>query len=217
MPAIDVVRVASGSDNCYIVKSPSSSILVDTCKTSAREQVLSAAREHGVCAIVLTHGHFDHCQNAAYLSRKLGIPVAMNAIDYELSCDNALQKMHSNTPLGMILRIKSAREFKTEVIEPFRVASFISEGDSLAQYGVDARVVGLPGHTLGSIGIDLGEGGLIVGDALINVPNARKTMIYADAAAMEQSAERIAGLGKRTLYYGHGEPTENWLYERGER
>ncbi|MDE6208200.1 MAG: MBL fold metallo-hydrolase [Lachnospiraceae bacterium] len=28
--------------------------------------------------IVLTHGHMDHCQNAAYLANVLHIPIAMN-------------------------------------------------------------------------------------------------------------------------------------------
>ena len=47
--------------------------------------------------IVLTHGHMDHCQNAAYLANALKIPVAMSKKDINMIPDNRKQKMSAKT------------------------------------------------------------------------------------------------------------------------
>lgn len=216
MSSPEVTRIECGSENCYIVKEGTAAVLVDTCSEKARERVADAARSFGVRAIVLTHGHFDHCQNAAFIAAELDIPILMHEADIALARDNTVQLMHARTFLGHVLRAKSAREFRTYAIEPFEVARTLSDGDSLEDLGISARVIGLPGHTAGSIGIDVGAAGVIVGDELIAIPSARKAMIYFDEEQMERSAERIAALGERTIWYGHGNPTGNWLAKRGQ-
>ena len=34
--------------------------------------------------LILTHGHIDHAQNAAFLSKELNIPIAMHKDDVDL-------------------------------------------------------------------------------------------------------------------------------------
>lgn len=210
-PPVTVERIACDSDNCYIVRGGSSSVLVDTCRARHRNEVMRACEDAGICAILLTHGHFDHCQNAASLSSRFGVPILMHAADEELARDNASLAMKFASPLGAILAAKSKREFKREVIEPFEVDEYLDEGDTLERFGIDARVVTLPGHTLGSIGVCCGEAGMIVGDALIAVPSPRKSLMYADRTLMDDSAAKIADLNPCTIWYGHGEPSGNWL------
>ena len=72
---------------------------------------------------------------------------------------------------------------------------FLKDGDSLGRYGISAKVIGLPGHTKGSIGIDCGEAGVIVGDALMNMFYPTVSMLYGDRNTMLQSAEKLQGLG----------------------
>ncbi len=49
--------------------------LIDTGPANQSRQVLAFAREKQLRQILLTHHHEDHCGNAAYLQRKLKIPV----------------------------------------------------------------------------------------------------------------------------------------------
>lgn len=85
----------------------------------------------------------------------------------------------------------------------------VGKRDSLADYGIDARIVALPGHTRGSVGVDVDGKYLIVGDALMNMFYPTVSMLYHDREEMLKSAEKISGMGERTIYFGHGGPVVN--------
>jgi glyoxylase-like metal-dependent hydrolase (beta-lactamase superfamily II) len=85
----------------------------------------------------------------------------------------------------------------------------LREGFSFEPYGIDARVIELPGHTRGAVGVVSPEG-LVAGDALTNLfPPAGKAALYSDEAAMHASAAKAAALGDMTVYFGHGGPAAN--------
>lgn len=67
-------------------------ILIDTGRKRYRKKISDKCKEHHVSLIVLTHGHMDHCQNAAYLANALKIPVAMSKKDINMIPDNRKQK-----------------------------------------------------------------------------------------------------------------------------
>lgn len=64
---VKIHRIASGNVNCYIVADNDKAILIDTGRKKYREKILERCKKFHVSLIVLTHGHMDHCQNAAYL------------------------------------------------------------------------------------------------------------------------------------------------------
>lgn len=63
--------------------------------------------------------------------------------------------------------------------------------------------------TKGSIGIDVDEKALIVGDALMNMFHPTVSLLYNDEKVMLESAKNITELGERTIYFGHGKPVQN--------
>ena len=71
-------QVRCGTVNCYLVSQGDSAILVDTGEAKYREMILEKCRAKHVKLIVLTHGHYDHAQNAAWLAGQLGAPIAMH-------------------------------------------------------------------------------------------------------------------------------------------
>ena len=79
----------------------------------------------------------------------------------------------------------------------------------LSSYGINAKIVELPGHTNGSIGVDVDNKYLIAGDALDNWIRPGVGHLYYDFDAIRGSAEKIRKLGDRIIYYGHGKPTDN--------
>jgi glyoxylase-like metal-dependent hydrolase (beta-lactamase superfamily II) len=95
---------------------------------------------------------------------------------------------------------------------PFEPEVFLHEGLTLESYGVGAKVIELPGHTKGSVGIVVGKTDIIVGDALMNIFYPCKSMLYEDREVMERSAQRISSFTNSTIYFGHGKPSQNKVW-----
>ncbi len=205
---VKIHRIASGNVNCYIVADNDNAILIDTGRKKYREKILEKCKEFHVSLIVLTHGHMDHCQNAAYLANALHIPIAMNKKDMDLIPDNRKQYLLAKTLLGKIVLSVSLSSFEKDSLEVFEPILYLKNGDDLSEYGIAAKVVELPGHTKGSIGIEI-EDNLFVGDALMNMFYSTVSMLYVDEQEMISSAKYISELGEKTIYFGHGKPKRN--------
>ena len=205
----EIHRIRCGNVNCYIVENGSGGVLVDTGRREFARRVLEACRRYRVRLIVLTHGHFDHAENAAFLSEALGVPIGMSGRDLDLISSNANQALSAETLLGKVVLSASLREFSRRSMRVFEPEVLLQEGDCLTDYGIDARIVALPGHTEGSIGLDVEETNLVVGDALMNMFYPTVSMLFHNREAMLESAEKISALGRRMLYFGHGRPVSN--------
>ena len=184
-------------------------MLVDTCRTKYREKILNACKPYDIQLLILTHGHIDHIQNAVYLSKKLNVPIAMNRADIELIESNMHQNLAAKTILGKIVLAASVKSFREENIPAFVPTVFLEEGDALEEYGISARILSVPGHTKGSIAIEVADKDVIVGDALMNMFYPTVSMLYHDRENMLESAKKIEKLGDRTIYFGHGKPAAN--------
>ena len=211
----EIHLISCGNVNCYIIAENKNALLVDTGREKYREKVLEKCREFHVNLLVLTHGHVDHCQNAAYLARALQVPIAMSGRDRNLIADNKSQPLSAKTFLGKIVLAASLSSFEKDRIEAFEPEILVRDGDSLKEFGVDAQVVDLPGHTRGSVGIRAGEG-LLVGDALMNMFYPTVSMLYTDADRMLESAGKISGMGRLKICFGHGKPVENLVWGRAQ-
>lgn len=157
----------------------------------------------------MTHAHFDHAENAAKISKMLDIPIAMSEKDCNLIASNTNQALFAEKFLGKIVLSASLKDFSARAMEEFKPGIFLNDGDSLGDYGINAKVIGLPGHTDGSIGLDVDNTYLLVGDALMNMFYPTVSMLYHNREDMLESAIKISGLGKRKIYFGHGKPVAN--------
>ena len=206
---VKITRIKGGTDNCYIVADGKNAILVDTASKANLAQVMEECDKYDMKLIVLTHVHFDHAENAAELSRKYNIPVAISKMDEELFDGFDKQPLKSYGLVGKVVLGMSLKVLRETMVERPDNLIFVREGDDLSSYGVNARIVELPGHTLGSIGVDVEERHLFVGDELDNWIWPGVGHLYNDKNAIKKSAEKIRSLGDRTIYYGHGKPTAN--------
>lgn len=204
-----IQRIPCGSVNCYLLTRGDTGILVDTGRAGHQSAILAACRPYHISLIVLTHGHIDHAQNAAFLSQALHCPVAMAQGDVELLQDNLAQPLGSRGLFGHLLLSVSLRSMEKDLMEAFTPAVLLKDGDSLQDYGIDAKILALPGHTKGSIGVDAGEAGIIVGDALMHFISPTVSLLYHDRQALLESARKLSALGPRRVYFGHGKPVAN--------
>jgi len=197
------------TDNCYIVSEGDNAVLVDTTSGEGYDTVLEACSKYNLRLIVLTHVHFDHAENAARLSEHFNIPVAFHKSDEELFDSYDRQPLRSYGIVGKVVLNMSLKVLRETPVTKPADFFYVKEGDDLSSYGINARIIELPGHTAGSIGVDVEGTDLIVGDALDNWISPATGHLYSDLEAIKRTADKILALGDRTLYYGHGKPTKN--------
>jgi glyoxylase-like metal-dependent hydrolase (beta-lactamase superfamily II) len=204
-----VTRIKCKTDNCYLVANGKDAFLVDTGSAIGYDQVLAECSKYNMKLIVLTHTHFDHAENAAKLSKHFNIPVACHEADVELFESYDKQPMESYGIVGKVVLDTSLKVLRETPVEKPENLILIKDGDDLSAYGFDAKIIGLPGHTKGSIGVDVEGKDLLVGDELDNWISPATGHLYNDLDAIKKSADKITALGERTIYYGHGKPTKN--------
>ena len=206
-----ITQIKGGTDNCYIVSDGKNAILFDTASKENLQQVEDECSKYDLKLIVLSHPHFDHAENADALSKKFNVPVAYNKADDGIFDDYISQPLHSYGIVGFVVLKASLKVLsQTQVTRPDN-CFFVKEGDTLAEYGFsDVKVVELPGHSIGSIGLLVADDAFLVGDALDNWIRPGMGHLYTYLEAQKKTADKIRSFGKRTYYYGHGKPTEKF-------
>jgi len=196
-----------GPVNCFLIKTDIGYILIDT-GFSNKRTYLEKELENAGCKpgnlklIVITHGDFDHTGNAAYLREKYGTKIAMH---YDDSGMVERGDLFWNRKKGNILiRMIAPILFGFRKSERFKPDLYVEEGYNLSGYGFDAKVLYIPGHSKGSIGILTAGGDLFCGDLFTNRDNPVLNSIMDDSAVANANVERLKSLRINTVYPGHG-------------
>ena len=215
---LKITRIKLPLANAYLVQGRQT-ILVDTGAPGDETRILAAMAQAGVtphdlALILLTHGHGDHAGSAAALTRETGAPVALHRAD--LGQVQAGRNDRLNTT-GLEARL--VRPFVDKPFPAFTPSLLLDDGVSLIDLGVDlgadAHVLPTPGHTPGSVALILSDqGDAIVGDVLMGgwmggtLRPSRPNVHYFvdDAAAVQESMERLLALTCVRWHVGHGGP-----------
>jgi len=136
----------------------------------------------------------------------------MHRDDCRLIGDNMIEPLSANTLLGKLVLALSVKSFQQDKVEVFNPDVYLRDGDTLDSYGVNASIIGLPGHTKGSIGIRFGNNDLFVGDALMNIMYPAKSLLYGNRTDMIKSAEKISTYKGVTIHFGHGKSVSNKIW-----
>lgn len=108
------------SVNCYLVRLDDGFVLIDTGRAVQRAVISERLAAEGCTPgtlklILLTHGDFDHCGNAAYLRRSYGAPIALHADDVGMvERGDMTWNRHiggvMKALIGLIIRLKPAAQ-----------------------------------------------------------------------------------------------------------
>lgn len=159
------------------------------------EQILKAAKGLPITYVLLTHGHFDHCNAVAYL-QKQGAKVFMSKLDYE-----------------MILNGFDLARFCGTHFNSFVPDVFIGE-DKLNLNGHEIQVLSTPGHSAGSLTYII-EDMIFCGDTLFYLNVGRSDLPTGDKKQLTQSIKRLYELNDDAYVYpGHGKSTK-LSFEKG--
>lgn len=192
MIKVRMVPVGLLAANCFIVydDARSDAVLVDP---GADEDIIMRELDRArlkVGAILLTHGHFDHC-NAVRPFADTGAKVYMHASD----------EIMTRTRLNM-------SELTGEPFRPFRPDVLLADGSVVEECGMSFRTLHTPGHTAGSV-CYVTENKLFTGDTLFHLGVGRADLPTGDYRMLEHSVRDVlfALTDDYTVYPGHGEPT----------
>ncbi|MBV9392441.1 MAG: MBL fold metallo-hydrolase [Verrucomicrobia bacterium] len=177
--------------NGYLVRGPEGNILVD-----APNGVTDWLVSQGVTPdlLLITHGHFDHIEDAAEIKRRFGSQVAYHPDSIPLLTDPSITKK-----LGFPLEI-----------EPVAADFLVSEGTVLDRCGIRFSILDTPGHCPGSISFfEPKENLLFSGDVLFAGGIGRTDMPGGDQLLLTQIIRtKLYTLPDATLVLpGHGPQT----------
>lgn len=224
MITLEIVRVSIaplGMVNCHIVIGSQGCILVDTGLPGSSQKVASALEKRGrqlsdVKLIVVTHAHIDHAGSAAELREQTGAPIVAHAGDL----DYYLQKR----PMTFCATGWFGRAFlRTGLISrpyvPFTPDLLLNEDDALdlKPFGIEGTVQPTPGHTCGSISVQLAGGDAMVGDlvssgillgGIARTGTAKRPPFEDDPLAVAEQLENMLDAGAQRFFMGHGGPLD---------
>ena len=193
---MDIISLIVGffQENAYLVRARGGDegLIVDP--GDEADRILEAVRRTGLrpTAIVSTHGHLDHVGAAAELQEALGLPFWLHADDEFYLASLAEQALAFGLP----------------PVRAPRVDRYLEDGGELAVGAETVRVIHLPGHTPGGVGLYDGEA-LIAGDTLFAGSVGRTDLPGGDWDVLRRTLrERLLALPDATrVYPGHGPPT----------
>lgn len=203
------MALGMGSVNCYLIKNPNGNFLIDTGAPN-NEKMLVEELENAGCPpeqltlVIITHGDFDHIGNTAFLKNRYGLKIAMHPNDAGMVEQGNM--FHNRKQPNILIRLLAPLFMGFRKSKYFSPDIFLQDGDSLTPYGLEARVISMPGHSKGSIGIRLDSGDLISGDLLDNTKEPTFTSLMDDQTAANSSLIRLQHEGITMVYPGHGEP-----------
>jgi hydroxyacylglutathione hydrolase len=209
-----IVQIPLALSNAFLIKSKTP-VMIDAGSEEDLGALTDAIEANGVTMndvglMVLTHAHSDHVGRAAELQRTSKAKLLLGAGDFDLAREG-----HNDELKPM----NATAHFLKHCIVPHTFPRFIpnytaSEPVDLAPWGIDGKVVPMPGHTAGSLVVVLANKSAFVGDMILggNFGGAlwpQSPGAHYFHADLERNRQNIAALlkqGVETFYLGHGGP-----------
>jgi len=141
-----------------------------------------------VKAILLTHGHYDHCSALDQVAAKYNCPAYMDLSDM-IFIESLTSKVKAVK--GMSIKLNTRIQDIHQMNNP------------------DIRILSSPGHSPGSVVIEFkNELSLFVGDTIFKQSVGRVDLPGSSPSALDESLMMIVSFPSKTVIYpGHGEKT----------
>ena len=182
---IKTLQVGPIGTNCYLLCDETEKLCAVIDPGGDADRVAAAVQDSGCapCAILLTHGHYDHTGAVAELSARWpGVPVYLNRRD-----------------------VYEGDAYLQQLFPPVPCAKDYGEGDTVQVGGLTLQVLATPGHSEGSVTLRCGDV-LFCGDTLFAGSCGRTDFPGGSVKKMMESLKRLGGLeGDLVVCPGHME------------
>lgn len=200
--------------NVYLVRDGDGVLAFDAGIASMAPAVAAAgAQLGGLTRVVLGHGHADHRGSAPALARA-GVPVVCHPAERADAEGDGGAHYMDLSKLDRRGRLLFPRLLPTWDGGPVAISGTVEEGDDVAGF----RVVHLPGHAPGMIGLWRESDRLLLGSDCVYTLDPQSGLGYGariphpafgqDDATTRASVAKVAELEPATLWAGHGRPLQ---------
>lgn len=164
--------------NVYMIRNGNMTLLVDTSVSFDRrvlyKRILAVARDRLPEFIILTHSHFDHAANAAFLKSAFESKIVIHESEAGFLKDG-----YSPLPDILPFPLRMLNRFDRNKLRPL-VSVRPAEADILVGDEMDLSLTGIPvilrhmpGHTNGSLIVFVDDEIAIVGDNMVHMPGQK--------------------------------------------
>lgn len=204
-----VIRLTPARCNIFAVTRNSRTILIDTGISFDRARIEHALAKKGLLpeAIVLTHTHFDHAGNAAWLAREYGAEVVVQEAEgrYLAAGDTPIPEGTYAVTRGLVsLGKKVTPMFR---YEPCVADHLFTDRFDLNRFGINGYIIHTPGHSPGGATVVIDDVVAIAGDSIIGTTPGKPFPPFADdVELLLRSWRKIIDTGCEIFLPGHGKP-----------
>lgn len=196
-----------GYFNIYVIKGIDGDILIDTGFIGIKRGLKKWLDNFNIKLIILTHAHVDHTWNTSYLKEIYNCEVAIGIdditnLDNSKICSKPLDRKYTNWTRIMNYGMKKF------IPNYFEIDYSLKDEELLNKYGLELKIISLPGHTSGSIGI-IYKDYLFCGDAIVNRKKIMVAYQNQDNIAALKSFNKIKEMNPRIIFVGHDREITN--------
>ena len=171
-----IYRVLWGRCNCFLISYKNKHLLIDTGRKNRWKKLSKALDKLGVShnslsALILTHSHFDHAENAASVKEKYKTAIIIHKSEADYLRRGENPAIHGTIFVtrfitDVLVRKGVLRHFN---YKPARSDVLVEERYDLRNLGFNCYLLHTPGHSPGSMSVIIEDEIAIVGDAMFGV------------------------------------------------
>jgi hydroxyacylglutathione hydrolase len=204
-----VTRIVSGRSNAFLLENGTAHVLVDTGPGGAWNLLDARLKQLGLRrldALILTHAHYDHAENANRIKQLYDAPVFVhkNEVYFLANGDNPVPRGTSRA-VDLLVRLFARTFMRFKRYEPCACDVEVGEEHDLSGLGFNARILHTPGHSAGSMSVIVDDEIALVGDCMFGVfPRTVLPPFAGDTAQMVRSWGRLLETKCRLFLPAHG-------------
>ncbi|MDX9904270.1 MAG: MBL fold metallo-hydrolase [Bacteroidales bacterium] len=204
-----IIRLTPARCNIYAVTRNGRTIIIDTGISFDRARIEHALERKTIVpeAVVLTHTHFDHAGNAAWLAHEYGAEVIVQEAEsrYLAAGDTPIPEGTHAVTRGLVsLGKKVTTMFR---YDPCQADHVFGESFDLNRFGINGYIIHTPGHSPGGATVVIDDVVAVAGDSIIGTTPGKPFPPFADDVdLLLKSWRKIIDTGCETFLPGHGKP-----------
>lgn len=207
--------------NCFLILGAEGCIVVDTGLPGSESKIEKALKKRGLSfkdikLIVITHAHVDHAGSAARLRELSDAPIVAHEGDLK---HYTREVPMTFCPTGWFSNLFKATGLILQPYTAFRPDILLTDDEvmDINRFGITGFVKHTPGHTAGSITVELTTKDAMVGDlvasgiligGIVRTKHAIRPPFEDDPHAVGSELQRLIDSGMERFYMGHGGPLE---------